>query len=918
MVAAVPPTPESSGGTQKFDPSSSSRLGHSSPSSNSSNSSYNPERKPRPSGRSRGGGSATGNYHGGKYNRRQHRHEHQSHNHPSPHLAHPHIPPYGFDPAAAAAAAAMYAAWNFPHGQPHLPPGLHSAHQGGEGGNPPGDLLPPHYFFYPPTGLYYPAPGQYPVAIPPFFPNSSPAEKPYLSQEQHPAIPDADTNASGSQDGEDTLPEKSPEKAANGAASASSGGEELRQALRKQLEYYFSKENLSKDAYLVSHMDSNLFVPITVIAEFKMVKHLTTDLQLIVSVLKESPNIVVDDSETRAKPNIPANKRNTIILRDVPSDVTEEEIRSIFQVENSRPIVSIKPEIGNLWYITFETEEDTLEMWSATRNKTLRGKQIASRIKSENMLKSFYHPDALGQLKGGPSGDPHISPSIQPDHRHATGQPIAPVHVMNSYQAMGPAIDPIYGAYYNQALYPPPMYPSSINGRWLSPPYGYIPDGYNQYYDGNAPVPPPSTTQPSPNPSKEEDNENGSPVLNGNANGNGSDVAGHNKNSPLGQGWREKEPRPRKEHANENRPGSNYRSRRPFDHRMSYRRHAATAEEEVEGLPSNMASNELDPVAGDPTLISQDNQGAKGYPKHAARLSSDPHPPHSNSLSWGASELQYAEIVGGAFETGPHTYEGDPSFPRDDSEWRKSSEPKRGAGSSRPQPKDGNRSSRRAEKGNRTWIRPNEEPLRPAPNLREEEHFPPLPTAKSPTPDKQVPTPAAHGSLADIVKRALPQPKSQTAGHEVDRDTSFPLLDAGSAAQGQSPVPRESLDAKSNSKESRLNDHKNVDQAPHAASADATRPLPLANGRENSPTSYGRGHGFEAHPELLSAGSAENATGSSVGTKSSSVGISYAQILKQTKETHLDGKADRKEIGEQAFGREVEKKIEIKSGLKSE
>ena len=40
---------------------------------------------------------------------------------------------------------------------------------------------------------------------------------------------------------------------------------ELYAAIRKQIEYYFSKENLQQDSYLTSHMDANMSVPLSVI-----------------------------------------------------------------------------------------------------------------------------------------------------------------------------------------------------------------------------------------------------------------------------------------------------------------------------------------------------------------------------------------------------------------------------------------------------------------------------------------------------------------------------------------------------------------------------------------------------------------------------------------------------------------------------
>ena len=41
--------------------------------------------------------------------------------------------------------------------------------------------------------------------------------------------------------------------------------EELLVAIRKQVEYYFSKENLQQDAYLTSQMDANMSVPLNIV-----------------------------------------------------------------------------------------------------------------------------------------------------------------------------------------------------------------------------------------------------------------------------------------------------------------------------------------------------------------------------------------------------------------------------------------------------------------------------------------------------------------------------------------------------------------------------------------------------------------------------------------------------------------------------
>lgn len=67
---------------------------------------------------------------------------------------------------------------------------------------------------------------------------------------------------------------------------SSDNSDQLRTALRQQLEYYFSKENLSHDVYLLTQMDSEQYVPISTIAGFEKVRKLTDDRDLIVQVLR--------------------------------------------------------------------------------------------------------------------------------------------------------------------------------------------------------------------------------------------------------------------------------------------------------------------------------------------------------------------------------------------------------------------------------------------------------------------------------------------------------------------------------------------------------------------------------------------------------------------------------------------------------
>jgi hypothetical protein len=60
-----------------------------------------------------------------------------------------------------------------------------------------------------------------------------------------------------------------------------------------QVEYYFSRENLYQDAYLVGKMDAQHYVEVSVIADFKALKQLTTDQALILDTVKDSTKVLV-------------------------------------------------------------------------------------------------------------------------------------------------------------------------------------------------------------------------------------------------------------------------------------------------------------------------------------------------------------------------------------------------------------------------------------------------------------------------------------------------------------------------------------------------------------------------------------------------------------------------------------------------
>lgn len=63
----------------------------------------------------------------------------------------------------------------------------------------------------------------------------------------------------------------------------------LREYVRKQVEYYFSEENLQRDFFLRRKMDAQGYLPLSLIASFHRIQALTQDVGLVLEAVRESP-----------------------------------------------------------------------------------------------------------------------------------------------------------------------------------------------------------------------------------------------------------------------------------------------------------------------------------------------------------------------------------------------------------------------------------------------------------------------------------------------------------------------------------------------------------------------------------------------------------------------------------------------------
>ena len=137
-------------------------------------------------------------------------------------------------------------------------------------------------------------------------------------------------------------------------------------------------------------------MPIAYLLALPSFQSLTACVDDIVNAALESTVLDVSSDKTSIRFAIPV-ERKTIIVRDTPKDVKEEDVRSILE---GFPITGLKQEVGSSWFITFPDEATALAALSYLHSQRLHDQPVKARVKSE-----FYRK-ALGEPHEGVRGEP--------------------------------------------------------------------------------------------------------------------------------------------------------------------------------------------------------------------------------------------------------------------------------------------------------------------------------------------------------------------------------------------------------------------------------------------------------------------------------------------------------------------------------
>ncbi|XP_047013792.1 la-related protein 1B isoform X3 [Ictalurus punctatus] len=161
----------------------------------------------------------------------------------------------------------------------------------------------------------------------------------------------------------------------------------LKEYIKRQIEYYFSLRNLERDFFLRRKMDAKGFLPISLIAGFRRIQALTTDVSLIMEAVKSSDVVELVDEQIRRKddpehwpiPGPPANSSHTDFsqLIHCPEFIPGQTFTSLTAVSTSPANqTAVEPPPATNGQLNDNSDTDTKPL--SEMSSTVQSKSVSS------------------------------------------------------------------------------------------------------------------------------------------------------------------------------------------------------------------------------------------------------------------------------------------------------------------------------------------------------------------------------------------------------------------------------------------------------------------------------------------------------------------------------------------------------------
>ncbi|GAB4859275.1 hypothetical protein Ancab_010736 [Ancistrocladus abbreviatus] len=173
----------------------------------------------------------------------------------------------------------------------------------------------------------------------------------------------------------------------------------LRDNIVKQIEYYFSDENLLTDLYLISQMDDQGWVPISTIAEFKRVKRMSTDILFILDALQSSGAVEVQGQMVRKRDNWSKYAVGSVGRVLLPKDLTVKD-QMVMNDTNSSGLSEENMGGRSEGVIILSSDSETSVNQSTNRDGVKVTEIASTDMKTEKVQGDYEETESFGEKNG--------------------------------------------------------------------------------------------------------------------------------------------------------------------------------------------------------------------------------------------------------------------------------------------------------------------------------------------------------------------------------------------------------------------------------------------------------------------------------------------------------------------------------------